>query len=78
MSASALTFDLAVFVVDVENLTRVRSDLHFEIFKRFKEEKFFVSAPPDPQKVLITGVQIDTPPPLSNEAEPEARNAANG
>ncbi|SFK14447.1 DUF3772 domain-containing protein [Methylocapsa palsarum] len=77
MSASALSFDLAVFVADVENLTRVRSDLHFEIFKRFQEEKFFASAPAAPQKVLITGVQIE-PSPQADEAGPGPRNAANG
>jgi small-conductance mechanosensitive channel len=56
MSASALTFDLAAFVGDVESAVRVRSDLHFEIFKRFKAEKFLVAPGPDPTKVEITGL----------------------
>jgi len=41
MSASALNFDLRVFVGDVETSVRVKSDLNFEIFKRFREERFF-------------------------------------
>jgi len=41
MSASALNFELRVFVGDVETSVRVKSDLNFEIFKRFREERFF-------------------------------------
>ncbi len=56
MSASALTFELVAYVADVESAVRVRSDLHFEIHKRFKTEKFFVSPGPDPTKIEITGL----------------------
>jgi small-conductance mechanosensitive channel len=56
MSASALSFELLAFVTDVESATRVRSDLHFEIFKQFKAEGFFVAPGPDPTKVEITGL----------------------
>jgi potassium-dependent mechanosensitive channel len=41
MSASALDFELRAYVGDVETMFRVKSDLHFAIFKRFKEEKLF-------------------------------------
>lgn len=57
MSASALSFELRVFVSDVETLHRVKSDLHFAIFKRFKEEKFLDSPQPDATKIEIAGVE---------------------
>jgi len=53
MSASALTFDLRVFVGDVETSVRVKSDLNFAIFKRFKEEKFLDAPAPNATKVEI-------------------------
>jgi hypothetical protein len=37
----------------VETSVRVKSDLNFEIFKRFKEEKFFDTPAPDTTKVEI-------------------------
>lgn len=57
MSGPALSFELAAFVADVEIMTRVRSDLHFEIFKQFKENKFFDAPAPDPQKIQIVGAE---------------------
>ncbi|WP_051952462.1 DUF3772 domain-containing protein [Methylocapsa aurea] len=56
MSANALDFELRAYVGDVEKLFRVRSDLHFEIFKRFKAEGFFVGAAPEPTKIQIQGL----------------------
>ncbi len=53
MSASALNFELRAFVGDVETLFRVKSDLHFAIFKRFKAEKFFDAPVSDTTKVEI-------------------------
>ena len=53
MSASALNFELRVFVGDVETSFRVKSDLNFEIFRRFKEEKFFDTPAPDATKIEI-------------------------
>ena len=53
MSASVLNFELRAFVGDVETGVRVKSDLNFEIFKRFKEEKFFDTPAPDATKVEI-------------------------
>jgi potassium efflux system protein len=57
MSGSALTFELAAFVSEVETLARIRSDLHFAIFKRFKEEGFFNGPASDPMKVQIAGME---------------------
>ncbi|HTV31857.1 MAG TPA: DUF3772 domain-containing protein [Methylocella sp.] len=53
MTDSSLNFELRAFVGDVEKVTRVKSDLYFEIFKRFKQEKFFQGAPPGATKVEI-------------------------
>jgi potassium-dependent mechanosensitive channel len=41
----------------VETSVRVKSDLNFEIFKRFKEEKFFDSPAPDATKVEIVRLE---------------------
>ena len=42
----------------METSVRVKSDLNFEIFKRFKEEKFFDSPPvPDTKKVEIVSFE---------------------
>lgn len=57
MSASALNFELRVFLADVETMVRVKSDLHFEIFRRFKEEKFFDTPGPDATKIEIAGFE---------------------
>ena len=57
MSASALNFDLRLFVADVETLFRVKSDLHFAIFKRFKEEGFFEAPQPGATKIEIAGFE---------------------
>lgn len=55
MSASALNFELRAFIADVETMHRVKSDLHFTIFKRFKEEKFLETPQPDATKIEIDG-----------------------
>jgi small-conductance mechanosensitive channel len=57
MSASALNFDLRVFVGDVETSVRVKSDLNFAIFRRFKEEKFFETPAPDATKVELVSFE---------------------
>ncbi len=57
MSGSALTFELAAFISDVETMARVRSDLHFEIFKQIKAHGFFNAPAADPQKIQILGVE---------------------
>jgi potassium-dependent mechanosensitive channel len=57
MSASALTFELRAFVGDVETGVRVKSDLNFEIFRRFKEEKFFDAPASDTTKGEIVSIE---------------------
>jgi potassium-dependent mechanosensitive channel len=57
MSASALNFELRVFVGDVETSVRVKSDLNFAIFKRFKEERFLEPPQPDATKIEIAGFE---------------------
>jgi small-conductance mechanosensitive channel len=55
MSGAALSFELAAFVADVDTMARVRSDLHFEIFKQFKANGFFDS-PAAAQKIELIGI----------------------
>jgi hypothetical protein len=38
-------------------MARVRSDLHFEIFKQIKAHGFFNAPAADPQKIQILGVE---------------------
>jgi potassium-dependent mechanosensitive channel len=57
MSANALNFELRVFLRDVETIYRVRSDLHFEIFRHFKEAGFFDAPDPGATKVEIAGFE---------------------
>ncbi|MGO9673910.1 MAG: DUF3772 domain-containing protein [Methylocella sp.] len=57
MSGAALTFELAAFISDVETMARVRSDLHFEVFKQIKAHGFFNAPAADPQKIQILGVE---------------------
>lgn len=78
MSASALDFELSLFVADVESMYRVRSDLHFEIFKKFKAEGFFLAAAAAPTKIEIAGIEqlADAPKRLSEYAAEPTRGAA--
>ena len=55
MSASALNFELRAYVGDVETMFRVKSDLHFAIFKRFKEEKLFDTPGAEATNIEIAG-----------------------
>ena len=57
ISASELNFELHAFIGDVETAFRVKSDLNFEILKRFTTEGLFAApAPaPDPIKIEIAG-----------------------
>jgi potassium-dependent mechanosensitive channel len=57
MSAGSLNFELRAYVGDVETMFRAKSDLHFAIFKRFKEEKFFDTPGPNATKVEIAGFE---------------------
>ncbi len=60
MSASLLNFELRVFVGDVEISVRVKSDLNFEIFKQFREEKFFDAPAANATKVEIVSFENRT------------------
>lgn len=71
MSASALNFELRVFVGDVETMFRVKSDLHFALFRRFSEEKFFAVPGPDPTKVEIAGFET-----FVSSLKPDGENSA--
>ncbi|HEX3496689.1 MAG TPA: DUF3772 domain-containing protein [Methylocella sp.] len=80
MSASALNFELRAYVGDVETMFRVKSDLHFAIFKRFKEEKFFDTPGGDPTKMEIAGFEnrgkFPTPGSEVSASEQPKRGAA--
>ncbi len=56
LTASAMTFDLYCFVADVEAMVRTKSDLYFEIHRRFKEHGFFNGPAPDPLAIKIDGL----------------------
>ena len=56
MGEGMLKFELMCFVADVETSGRVKSDLHFEIFRRFKEAGFALSPPGAPPIVTIAGL----------------------
>jgi small-conductance mechanosensitive channel len=56
MGEGMLKFELMCFVGDVETSGRVKSDLHFEIFRRFKEAGFALSPPGAPPIVTIAGL----------------------
>jgi small-conductance mechanosensitive channel len=80
MSTSALNFELRAYVGDVETMFRVKSDLHFAIFKRFKEEKFFDTPGGDPTKMEIAGFEnrgkLPTPGSEVSASELPKRGAA--
>jgi small-conductance mechanosensitive channel len=59
ISSSSLDFELVCFVEDVERAARVKSDLHYTIFSRFKEAGLRLN-PPDagPQAVTFDLAQI--------------------
>ena len=59
ISASELNFELHAFIGDVETAFRVKSDLNFEILKRFTTEGLFAAPEPapDPIKIEIAGIE---------------------
>jgi potassium efflux system protein len=76
MSAGSLTFELCVFVADVESMFRVRSDLHFELF--------FGAPGPDATKIEIAGFdhfaalfgpEGSSPPSPAQPRHPKAKDA---
>ncbi len=56
LTASAMTFDLYCYVADVEASARTKSDLYFEICRRFRKNGFFDGPPPDPTAINIVGL----------------------
>jgi potassium efflux system protein len=54
MSPTALTFELLVFLSDVETILRVRSDLHFEIYKRLNAAN--LATGPSATKIELIGL----------------------
>jgi small-conductance mechanosensitive channel len=55
MSDNTLKFELICFIGDVERSQRVRSDLNFTIFKRFREAHIDLSPPPAAPVVVKIG-----------------------
>ena len=56
LTASQMTFNLFCFVAEVDSSMRTRSDLYFEICKRFRENGFFDGPPADPMGISIVGL----------------------
>ena len=56
LTAGAMTFDLFCFVADVETMTLTKSDIYFEICRRFREYHFFDGPPADPLGINILGL----------------------
>jgi len=59
-SETGLKFDLVAYVGDVETSSRVKSDLYFDIFSRFKDAGLAVApaaAPPAVANVTINGLE---------------------
>lgn len=55
ITASAYNFELYCFVADIATLGTVKSDLNFEIYRRFKAEGLF-AAPPPASVVTLAGL----------------------
>ena len=69
IDAAGLRFELMCYVGDVETSLRVKSDLHFEIFKRFKDAGIGIAPPGAPPPVVnINGVErASNPPPQESQ-----------
>ena len=60
MEAGVFRFELWCYVEDVEQATRVRSDLHFDLHKRLAQEGISIAAqisPPPPTIVQLPGLE---------------------
>jgi potassium-dependent mechanosensitive channel len=58
ISASELNFELHAFIGDVETAFRVKSDLNFEILKRFTTEGLFAAPAPAPDPIRSRASKI--------------------
>jgi potassium-dependent mechanosensitive channel len=58
MADSGLKFELVCFVSEVEASSRTKSDLHFDIFRRFKAAglEILTGGPPAPTRITIEGL----------------------
>ncbi|MCX8254858.1 MscS Mechanosensitive ion channel [Beijerinckiaceae bacterium RH AL1] len=56
LKAGSMTFELYCFVPDVDNIARTKSDLYFELYKRFSAAKFFDGPAPPPTGIDIVGL----------------------
>ena len=56
LKAGAMTFELFCFVSDVEAIARTKSDLYFELYKRFTTAGFFNGPAPAPTGIDIIGL----------------------
>jgi small-conductance mechanosensitive channel len=52
MDATQFRFELWCFLEDVEQSSRVRSDLHFDLYRRLAEAGIEIAAPPTPPTVV--------------------------
>ena len=80
LKAGAMTFELFCFVSDVEGMARTKSDLYFELYKRFTAAGFFNGPAPAPTGIDIIGLDrleklIET---SRAPAEPAARSRKAG
>jgi potassium-dependent mechanosensitive channel len=60
ISSSSLDFELVCFVEEIERAARVKSDLHYTIFRRFEEAGLRLNPPPSgPQTLTLDLAQIE-------------------
>lgn len=55
MEPTGLKFELICFVDDVEASGRIKSDLHYEIFREFSEAGISIAAPAAVSQVALQG-----------------------
>ncbi|TDX67133.1 small-conductance mechanosensitive channel [Methylosinus sp. sav-2] len=79
MEQTAFRFELWCYVEDVEQATRVKSDLLFDIYRRFAEAEVKISAPaPAPAVVQVMGLEPFAPSPRALETTRERDYAVAG
>jgi potassium efflux system protein len=77
MEQTAFRFELWCYVEDVEQSTRIKSDLHFDIFRRLAEAGVTVAPPaPEPTVVKLAGFEPFAAPRPDPAAESERVYAA--
>jgi small-conductance mechanosensitive channel len=76
VDAAAYKYDLLAYVDDVESSQRVKSELHFEIHRRFKAASLSLGAPPPP--TIVELADIDRLKTLLSSQPAEAPRRAGG